>query len=259
MHREPNTIQTFLPRLIDNDQTGFLRNRFIGENIRLVDNVINYANIKQIPGLLQFTDFEKAFDSLEWSFIEKTLNYYNFGSSLVAWIRLFYTDISSCVQNNGIDRPLTFSSLSGGVRQGCPLSPYLFILCAEVLGNSVRNDTRIQGIKVLDTQCKLSQYADDTTFILDRSQSSFFRNHPPLLETNIMGQRQGIRTGSMFFHCGRYSCTCPNYSKQLVGEKTYSLGQNHHNKVSSRVSNSLSVVIPTITPKNSLRIKFDII
>ena len=213
MHREPNTIQTFLPRLIDNDQTGFLRNRFIGENIRLVDNVINYANIKQIPGLLQFTDFEKAFDSLEWSFIAKTLNYYNFGSSLVAWIRLFYTDISSCVQNNGIDRPLTFSSLSGGVRQGCPLSPYLFILCAEVLGNSVRNDTRIQGIKVLDTQCKLSQYADDTTFILDRSQSSFFRNHPPLLETNIMGQRQGIRTGSMFFHCGRYSCTCPNYSK----------------------------------------------
>ena len=80
-------IQKFLPRLIDNDQTGFLRNRFIGENIRLVDSVINYANIKQIPALLLF--------------IEKTLNYYNFGSSLVAWIRFFYTDISSCVQNNG--------------------------------------------------------------------------------------------------------------------------------------------------------------
>ena len=156
--------------------TGFLRNRFIGENIRLVDSVINYANIKQIPGLLLFIDFERAFDSLEWSVIEKTLNYYNFGSSLVAWIRLFYTDISSCVQNNGIDEPLTFFSLSRGVRQGCPLSPYLFILCAEVLGNSVRNDTRIQGIKVLDTECKISQYADDTTFILDRSQSSFSRS-----------------------------------------------------------------------------------
>ena len=52
-------------------------------------------------GLLQFIDFEKAFDSLEWSFIEKTLNYYNFGSSLVGWIRLFYTGITSCVQNNG--------------------------------------------------------------------------------------------------------------------------------------------------------------
>ena len=61
-------------------------------------------------------------------------------------------------------------------RQGWPLSPYLFLLCAEVLRNSVRNDTRIQGIKVLDTECKISQYADDTTFILDGSQSSFSRS-----------------------------------------------------------------------------------
>ena len=76
-------------------------------------------------------DFEKAFDSLEWSFIEKTLNNYNFGSSLVAWIRLFYTDISSCVQNNGWTSD--FFSLSRGARQGCPLCPYLFILCAEVI------------------------------------------------------------------------------------------------------------------------------
>ena len=79
-----NRIQNFLPRLTDNDQTGFLKNRFIGENIRLVDSVISYVNIEQIPGLLLFIDFEKAFDCLEWSFIEKTLNYYNFGSSLVA-------------------------------------------------------------------------------------------------------------------------------------------------------------------------------
>ena len=94
-------IQKFLSRLIDNDQTGFLKNRYFGENMRLADSVVNYANIEQIPGLWLFIDFEKAFESLEWSFIEKTLNYYNFGSSLVAWIRLFYTGISSCVQNNG--------------------------------------------------------------------------------------------------------------------------------------------------------------
>ena len=106
-----------LPRLIDNDQTCFLKNRFIEESIRLVDSVINYANIEQIPGLLLFIDLEKAFDSLEWSFIEKTLNYYNFEKSLVASIRLVYTDIISCVQNNGWTSE--FFSLSCGVRQGC--------------------------------------------------------------------------------------------------------------------------------------------
>ena len=151
-----------------------MKNRFIGENIRLIDSIINYANAEQIEGLLLFIDFEKPFDSIEWSFIEKTLKYYNFGNSLITWIKLFYTDICSCVQNNGWSSD--FFTLSRGVRQGCPLSPYLFILCAEILGNAVRNDPKVCGIKVFDTECKISQYADDTTFILDGSQSSFSRS-----------------------------------------------------------------------------------
>ena len=169
-----NRIQKILPKLINNDQTGFLKGRFIGENIRLIDSIIHYANTKQIPGLLLFIDFEKAFDSIEWAFIEKTLNYYNFGSSLVAWFRLFYSDISSCVQNNGWASD--FFPLSRGVRQGCPLSSYLFLLCAEILGSAIRNDNLIRGFKVLDTESKISQYADDTTLILDGSESSFFRS-----------------------------------------------------------------------------------
>ena len=169
-----NRIQKILPKLINNDQTGFLKGRFIGENIRLIDSIIHYANTKQIPGLLLFIDFEKAFDSIEWAFIEKTLNYYNFGSSLVAWFTLFYSDISSCLQNNGW--AFDFFPLSRGVRQGCPLSSYLFLLCAEILGSAIRNDNVIRGIKVLDTESKISQYADDTTLILDGSESSFSRS-----------------------------------------------------------------------------------
>ena len=88
---------------------------------------------------------EKAFDSIEWSFIEKTLRHFNFGTSLVSWVKLFYTNISSCVLNNGWASD--FFSLHRGVRQGCPLSPYLFILGAEILGNAVRRDTEIRGIK----------------------------------------------------------------------------------------------------------------
>ena len=163
-------MRKVLLKIINNDQTDFLKNRFIRW---LLDSIINYTNTEQIAGLLLFVDFEKAFDSVEWSFIEKTLKYYNFGPSLIAWIKLFYTDISNCIQNNGWVSE--FFALSRGVRQGCPLSPYLFILCAESLGSAVRNDKEVHGIMILGTECKISQYADDTTMILAGSQSSFSR------------------------------------------------------------------------------------
>ena len=80
-----------------------------------------------IPGLLLLIDFEKAFDTVEWSFIEKkTLQFYGFGPSLQKWIKAFYCDISSAVTNNGHVSEF-FSLGSICVRQGDHLSPYLFI------------------------------------------------------------------------------------------------------------------------------------
>ena len=80
-----NRIKEVLPNLISNDQTGFIKDRFIGENNRLVDNIINYASEKNIPGLLLFLDFQKAFDTLELSFIRKALSRYGFGPSIMHW------------------------------------------------------------------------------------------------------------------------------------------------------------------------------
>ena len=94
-------IKKVLPDLIKNDQTGFLKGRSIGENVRLIDIIITYAESQNIHGILLFIDFEKAFDTLEWNFIVKALRYYNFADSLITWVKLFYNDISSCIQNNG--------------------------------------------------------------------------------------------------------------------------------------------------------------
>ena len=91
----------------------------------------------------------------------------------MTWFKLFYSNISSCIQNNGWSSE--FFSLSRGVRQGCPLSPYLFILCAKVLANAVGKDENIRGINIANVECKLSQYADDTTMILDGSELSLSR------------------------------------------------------------------------------------
>jgi len=60
---KPN--KAVIPKLINNDQIGFLNGRFIGESIRLIDSIIKYASENNIPGLLLFVDFEKAFDSRE--------------------------------------------------------------------------------------------------------------------------------------------------------------------------------------------------
>ena len=94
-------MKRVLPDVINNDQTGFLKGRSIGENVRLLNSVISYAEQQNVPGMLLFIDFEKAFDTLEWKFLEKTLCFYNFGDSLTTWIKLLYTDISSSIQNNG--------------------------------------------------------------------------------------------------------------------------------------------------------------
>ena len=86
---------------------------------------------KNIPGLLLLIDFEKAFDTVEWSFIDKCLKYFNFGASLRSWIKTFYSSISSSVCSNG--HIPEFFKISRGIRQGDPLSPYLFLIVGEVL------------------------------------------------------------------------------------------------------------------------------
>ena len=62
-------IEKYLPKLINPDQTGFVKGRHIGQNIRLLSDIMEYLDAKKTSGLLLFIDFEKAFDSLEWDFI----------------------------------------------------------------------------------------------------------------------------------------------------------------------------------------------
>ena len=149
-----NRLQNILPKLISSDQTGFLKGRFIGENIRSIDGLINHIAARNIPGLLMFLDFEKAFDSVEWSFIWKTLSSFNIGPSLINWIKLCYCSRESCFLNNG--SASSYFTPERGVTQGCPLSPYIFILCAEVLANKIPESNDIKGITVRGNEIKIS-------------------------------------------------------------------------------------------------------
>ena len=168
-------LEKVLPSLINSDQTGYVKNRFIGENIRLISDVIELYEKKQLPGMLLFIDFEKAFDSLEWKYLFKVLELMNFGPMFQKWIHTFYSNITSCVINNGFAS--NFFLLQRGVRQGCPLSGLLFVLAIEVLGQAIRKNENIRGLKINDTELKLSMYADDiTAFIKDDCSANHLFN-----------------------------------------------------------------------------------
>ena len=63
--------------------------------------------------------------------------------------------------------------MTAGARQGCPLSPYLFIICIELLSNSIENNKDIKGITIEGNEFKQTLFADDGTFITDGIKSSF--------------------------------------------------------------------------------------
>jgi len=163
-------MENVLQNIINPNQTGYVKGRYIGENIRLISDIMEYTTKNEQAGIAMFLDFRKAFDTIEWSFIEKALVLFDFGPDLIRWVKTFYTDISSCTINNGFAS--IFFTLERGVRQGCPLSGLLFVIGIEALSIAVNNDQRIKGIKLYDNEVKLSQYADDTTcFLYDETSA----------------------------------------------------------------------------------------
>ena len=153
-------LKTVLTKLISSDQTGFISGRYIGENTRLIYDIMNITEELNIPGRLLIIDFEKAFDSISWDFINKVLKFFNFGESIIKWVSVFYKNISSAVIQNVFLSE--FFPVQRGCRQRDPLSPYIFLLCAEILALMLKSNEDIQGIKIGGEEYKVSQFADDS-------------------------------------------------------------------------------------------------
>ena len=99
--------------------------------------------MKNIPGVLISLDQEKAFDRIDRDFLDKVLHRMNFGPIFRKWIKTLYTGTQSAVLNN--EWLTSYFSVTRGVRQGCPLSPLLYCLGAEALGQTIRSDDKICG------------------------------------------------------------------------------------------------------------------
>ena len=92
---------------------------------------MEYADDQLVPGILLFADFEKAFDTLVWAFIQNVLNCFNCGPVVRKWVSVLYKDVESAVINGGYST--NYFTVSRGVRQGCPISLLLFVLGVEIL------------------------------------------------------------------------------------------------------------------------------
>jgi len=86
-------IEEVLPKIIHSSQTGYVKGRYIGESIRTISDGMSFTKTQNIPGLAVFLDFEKAFDSIEWNYLQKCLETFNFGPQLRQWINVIYSDI----------------------------------------------------------------------------------------------------------------------------------------------------------------------
>lgn len=165
-----NRIKEVLNNIIDENQNRFMKHRHISNNIRLVLDLIDYTDLCDDESFILFLDFRKAFDTVEHNFMFQALDRFGFGPYFCTAIKTLYKNA-----NCSIKLPFGTSprfELNRGIRQGCPVSPYLFLLCTQLLSDFIKL-SQLKGITIAEREIIISQLADDTTlFLKDASQVS---------------------------------------------------------------------------------------
>ena len=125
-----------LGKVVSMDQNAFVRGRQILDASLIANEVIDFWNKHKEKGLICKLDIEKAYDNINWNFLMKVLQKMGFGTRWMEWIWWCISTAKFSILVNGV--PAGFLSSSKGLRQGDPLSPYLFVLGMEVLSALIR-------------------------------------------------------------------------------------------------------------------------
>ena len=156
--------------IIGSQQVGFMKGRDISSLHRKIDNIIELQKRDRKRGIVIALDFKQAFDAININCILKSLEIYGFGPNFIRWISVLNSDRLASVKNGGhISDPF---SMSNGVRQGCPISPQLFLLVVEIMAQKIIQDPNIKGLKPGGSSylVKILQYCDDTSLFLQNLQ-----------------------------------------------------------------------------------------
>ncbi len=123
-------LEEHLTDIIHANQTAYMSKRFIGTNVRPVQDYLDYCHQKGSGGVL-FLNFKKAFDSVSHQCLFAVLQWIGIPSEFLQWVRIMYHEVTSCVRHKNWLMPQFV--LGRGVHQGCPLSCHLFNLVSQVL------------------------------------------------------------------------------------------------------------------------------
>ena len=166
-----NRVKNQFIEIIHPDQSAFLPGRNISNAIRKVVDTIRYADQRKINALLISIDFEKAFDRVDYEALFEVFRTFNFGTKMIAWIRLLFTNFSLCTVNGGhFSRWFTPTR---GLFQGNPFSCYGFLAMIEIFAIMIRNNQEIHGIQVKNLQSLLSLFADDVNLFIKNSEKAW--------------------------------------------------------------------------------------
>ena len=162
-------LQPILKDIISPEQTVFLPLRFILDNIVLTQETLHWAKTSRQPTVFLKLDFSKAYDKVSWRFFFLTMSKMGVSEVFISWVKLLFNNATAAVNFNGC--PNKSFKVEMGVRQGCPLAPYLFLIVGEALTQLITKaveEKRIKGITLLGgkKQQSISQYADDSSFMV---------------------------------------------------------------------------------------------
>ena len=167
-------LQKFLDTIVLMHQSAFIPGSAITDNILITHETLNFLKVSEATkrcSMVVKTDMSKAYDRIEWAFLEKVLQQFGFEAVWINWVMECVTTVSYSYLINGRVYP------KRGLRQGDPLSPYLFILCTEVLTGLCFREQQsgcFNGQRVARKSPLVNHllFADDTVFFSSTSIKS---------------------------------------------------------------------------------------